>query len=290
MSLVRCSRIVELRAHLDRVRSQGASVGLVPTMGALHDGHASLIERARLHHNEVVTTVFVNPLQFGAHEDLAAYPRTLDDDAELAQRSGATVLFTPSVEEMYPGGSSAVMTTVHVAGITDVLDGTHRPGHFDGVATVVAKLFSIVGTCEAFFGEKDFQQLAVVRRMAADLSMPVTVVGCETVREPNGLALSSRNRYLTEDERDRASVIHRALMHAKALIDAGEARTDIVEHSMAQELAAESVVSGVDYAAVVDPDTFVRPEQITGPVRLLIAARVGRARLIDNLGASPRRR
>ncbi len=287
MSVVRFTRIADLRARLDRVRSSGSTVGLVPTMGALHAGHASLVDAAAGRHHEVVTTVFVNPLQFGPGEDFAAYPRGLDDDVALAAAAGATVLFAPDVDEMYPGGPGSIRTTVRVEGVSEPLEGSHRPGHFDGVATVVAKLFAIAGPCTAYFGEKDFQQLAVVRRMALDLSLPVQVVGCPTVREPNGLAMSSRNRYLSEDERSRAAVIFRALTIGAQMIADGQRDPGAVEAAMRAELSAEPVVSSVDYAAVVDPATFERPATIDGPVRLLIAARVGRARLIDNLGATP---
>jgi pantoate--beta-alanine ligase len=285
VAIVRFSRVADLRARLDRVRGSGAGVGLVPTMGALHDGHGSLIEAASARNQEVVTTVFVNPLQFGPNEDFTAYPRGLDADLALAEAAGATVLFAPGLDEMYPGGPAAVRTTVHVAGVTAPLEGAHRPGHFDGVATVVAKLFAIAGPCTAYFGEKDFQQLAVVRRMAADLSLPVQVVGCPTVREANGLAMSSRNRYLTDDERNRAAVIFRALVTGRDLVEGGESSPDAVSSAMRSVLASEAVVSSIDYVAVVDPATFDAPVSIAGEVRLLIAARVGRARLIDNVGA-----
>jgi pantoate--beta-alanine ligase len=186
--------IADLRASLDAARRAGKSIGLVPTMGALHAGHASLITRAVSDCDVVCTTIFVNPLQFGANEDLSAYPRSLSSDIFLADEAGAAVVFAPSVEEMYGDGT---VTTVSVDGpLTRVLEGASRPTHFDGVATVVAKLFAIAGPCRAYFGEKDFQQLTVVRRMAADLSLPVDVIGCPTVRDADGLALSSRNAYL----------------------------------------------------------------------------------------------
>jgi pantoate--beta-alanine ligase len=289
MTLVRFHTITELRARLERSRSQGLSVGLVPTMGALHGGHASLIDAAASKHPVVVTTVFVNPLQFGPNEDFSAYPRGLDADAEIAEAAGATVLFAPSVDEMYPGGPSAVRTSVHVDGITDVLDGAQRPGHFDGVATVVTKLFSIVGPCRAFFGEKDFQQLAVIRAISKDLSLPVEVVGRPTVREANGLAMSSRNRYLTDLEREEASVIYRTLLRGQSMIEAGEQSTDAIEETMRAELSTSTAISSIDYASVVDPVTFERPSVISSEVRLLIAAKVGAARLIDNIGAHTRR-
>src|SRR5205823_4014841 len=202
-------RIARLRKELDAARAGGRTVGLVPTMGYLHDGHAALIGRARAECDVVVVTDFVNPLQFGEPADLEAYPRDLDHDATVAAAAGADFLFAPSVEEMYPG---PVRTTVHVAGVSDSLEGASRPGHFDGVATVVAKLFAITGPCRAYFGEKDFQQLAVVRRLVADLSMPIDVVGCDTVREPDGLAMSSRNVRLAPEQRRAATVLHRALL------------------------------------------------------------------------------
>ncbi|HEV7761798.1 MAG TPA: pantoate--beta-alanine ligase, partial [Acidimicrobiales bacterium] len=187
------TRIADLRTVLDAERAAGRRVGFVPTMGYLHEGHASLMARARADDDVVVASIFVNPLQFGPSEDLAAYPRDLDRDLALAARYGVDVVFVPAVEEMYP---EPVVTTVSVAGLSQAWEGASRPTHFSGVATVVAKLFSIVGSCRAYFGEKDFQQLAVIRRMVRDLSMPVDVVGCPTVRELDGLAMSSRNSYL----------------------------------------------------------------------------------------------
>lgn len=288
MGLRRFNTIVELRAVLDARRREGATVALVPTMGALHAGHASLIHRAVADGaKEIVTTIFVNPLQFGANEDLAKYPRDLDGDAALALDAGATVLFTPPVEEMYPFGPRNVLTNVSVGALTNVLDGLARPGHFDGVATVVAKLFAIAGTCRAYFGEKDYQQLAVIRRMATDLSFPVDIVGCPTVREANGLAMSSRNRYLSTDERARAAVIRRALDAGVVAVDAG-ARGREVSAAMRAVLASEPVVQSVDYAACVDAETLADVDEITTEVRLLIAARVGPARLIDNCSAGTR--
>src|SRR5438270_4409324 len=204
---------------LDAERRAGRVVGLVPTMGALHDGHASLVRRAADECDVVAVTVFVNPLQFGAGEDLDAYPRTLDADVALAERSGASIVFAPTVAEMYGDGT---WTTVSVAGeMTSVLEGASRPGHFDGVATVVAKLFAMAGRCRAYFGEKDFQQLAIVRRMATDLSFPVEIVPCPTVRADDGLALSSRNAYLSAEERAAAPVLHRALRAGADAVLAG---------------------------------------------------------------------
>ena len=202
--MIRVERIDDLRARCEDTRHRGGTVGLVPTMGFFHEGHRSLMRAARAHHDLVVTTIFVNPLQFGPTEDLDAYPRDLAGDAAAADAEGVDLLFTPSVAEMYP---EPTRTTVHVAGLTEGLCGAERPTHFDGVTTVVAKLFSIVGPCHAYFGRKDFQQLAVVTRMAADLDLPVRVVGCPLVREPDGLAMSSRNVRLDAGERE-LSLIH----------------------------------------------------------------------------------
>ncbi len=286
--------IADLRARLRVVRGTGASVGLVPTMGALHEGHGSLIRAAARQCDVVVTTIFVNPLQFAPTDDLDAYPRDLGGDCSLAAAAGTALVFAPSVAEMYPLGRLGVLTNVSVAEITDVLDGAARPGHFDGVATVVAKLFAIAGPCTAFFGEKDWQQLAVVRRMAFDLSFPVEIVGCPTVREADGLAMSSRNRYLSDEDRVSAAVVWRALQAGVELVRsslAGQLRPSEVSSAIRAVLDASSVVASVDYAACVDPLTLVTPSVVADGVRLLIAARVGRgptARLIDNCAASPR--
>jgi pantoate--beta-alanine ligase len=251
-------------------------------MGALHDGHLSLVDRAASACDVVAVTVFVNPLQFGPSEDFAAYPRDLDRDVDLAAGAGATLVFAPSVEEMYP---QPVLTTVAVADLSEPMEGAARPGHFDGVATVVAKLFAIAGRCRAYFGEKDFQQLAVVRRMAADLSFPVEVVGCPTVRAPDGLALSSRNAYLSADERDAAPVLHRALSAGAAAVLAGETDPAAVRDLVAAVVGAEPLVA-LDYAEVVDAATLRTPPVLAGELRLLVAARLGRARLIDNVGVT----
>lgn len=249
------------------------SIGFVPTMGALHAGHMSLIRMAKEAADVVVVSIFVNPLQFGPHEDFDRYPRSEDADLAMAEAEGADIAFLPTVDEMYPRGS---VTTVHVTGITEVLEGAHRPGHFDGVTTVVAKLFNIVQPELAFFGQKDAQQAAVVRKMVADLDLPVQVVVGETVREPDGLALSSRNRYLSEDERTRAASLNLALEAGAAALRAGEAPA-VAEQAMA------GILNGsveVDYAVAVDPDTFSGAAD--GDVLLAIAARVGSTRLIDN--------
>ena len=250
----------QLRTELDTARAAGRTVGLVPTMGALHEGHASLIRRSAADCDVTAVTVFVNPLQFGPSEDFATYPRDLSGDVEAAAAAGAGLLFAPPVDDMYPVPPTV---TVNVAG-EDVMEGASRPGHFDGVATVVAKLFNLAGPCRAYFGEKDWQQLRVVRRLVEDLSFPVEVVACPTVRDADGLALSSRNAGLSAEERRAATVLYRALRAGVA--------SDDPRLSMAEIVATEPLVT-LDYAEVL-------------PNRLLIAARVGRVRLIDNLGVN----
>jgi pantoate--beta-alanine ligase len=272
----------EFREYLENVRALGRTVGLVPTMGALHEGHLSLLRAAAADCDVVALTIFVNPLQFGAGEDLSAYPRPLDRDLELAEEVGADVVFTPSTDEMYP---EPTLSTVHVDQLTLGMEGASRPTHFDGVTTVVTKLFNIAGPSRAYFGEKDFQQLAVVRRMAADLDQPVTVIGCPIVREADGLAMSSRNIYLSSSEREAATVISRALRAGAAMISAGESDPAVIEAHMASIIEAEPLAE-LDYAVVVDPDSLLTPaELLRGTnVRLLMVAKVGSPRLLDNLG------
>ena len=256
----------QLRKELDAARTAGRRVGLVPTMGALHAGHASLIRRSAAECDITAVSVFVNPLQFDDPADLDAYPADLDADLAVAGAAGADLLFAPPVAEMYPGGRPA--TTVHVDGFDD-LEGARRPGHFDGVATVVSKLFNLAGPCRAYFGEKDWQQVGVVRRLAADLSFPVEVVGCPTVREADGLACSSRNARLSPEERAAATVLHRALTTAALSMSAGECNLEFVGRII-RNIVAKEPLATLDYAEA-------RPD------RLLIAARIGAVRLIDNL-------
>jgi pantoate--beta-alanine ligase len=274
--------IGELRDRLAEHRAAGRTVGFVPTMGYLHEGHASLMRAAREHDDVVVVSVFVNPLQFGEGEDLDTYPRDLERDTRVAAAEGVDLLFVPPVEEMYP---EPVLTTVSVADVSEPMEGAARPGHFDGVATVVAKLFNIVGPCRAYFGAKDFQQLAVVRRMVRDLSFPVEVVGCPTVRELDGLAMSSRNAYLTPEQREAAPVIYRALRAGAAAIAAGERDPQAVRDLVAGIIKAEPLAE-LDYVEVVDADSLATPETLQGNLRLLAAVRFGRARLIDNVGVT----
>jgi pantoate--beta-alanine ligase len=271
-------RIAELRAACDEARGRGLHVGLVPTMGAFHAGHRSLMRAARRDCGLVVVSLFVNPTQFGPSEDLSAYPRDPEGDRAAAEAEEVDVLFTPSVDEMYP---SPPRTTVHVDGLTARLCGASRATHFDGVTTVCTKLFSIVGPCSAYFGRKDAQQLAVVRRMARDLDLPVDIVGCPLVREPGGIAMSSRNAYLTDDERRAATVLSRALRNVADLVRAGERRADALRGVLVDMIGGEPLVT-LDYAEVVDAATLEPVSAIGEGVLVAVAANVGRARLIDN--------
>ncbi len=270
----------DVRRRADADRRDGARVGLVPTMGALHEGHASLIRRARADDDVVVVSIFVNPLQFGDPADLRAYPRDEDADLRTAERLGADVVFAPSVAEMYPDGGPRV--TIDPGPLGDRLEGAGRPGHFRGVATVVAKLFHAVGPSRAYFGEKDAQQLAVVRRMVADLGEPVEVVACPTVRAADGLALSSRNRRLTAEQRDAAGCLFLALAAAAELAKRGERDAGRLVAVMAREVGA-TPQARLEYAALVDEQTFQEVRVVERPARALVAARFGDVRLIDNL-------
>ncbi len=272
----------DLRRRLDTVREAGASVGFVPTMGYLHEGHGSLVDASVAANDLTVVSVFVNPLQFAPTEDLADYPRDLDADVARCGDHGSDLVFHPTVDEVYPEGEDEPVAPGVVAG---PLEGASRPNHFAGVATVVARLFRIVGPCRAYFGEKDFQQLAVIRGMVADLALPVEVVGCPTVREPDGLAKSSRNVYLGDEERRQATVLYRALRAGAAIVEDGERDPDAVIAAMEEVLAGTPLVE-IDYAALVESATFLAPDRLDAgdEVRLLVAARLGNARLIDNVG------
>lgn len=269
--------VAELRGELARERSAGRTIGLVPTMGAFHAGHVSLMERARAETDVVVVSLFVNPTQFGAGEDLAAYPRDEARDAELAAAAGVDVLFAPPVEEVYPDG---FQTTVTVGALAAPLEGAHRPGHFDGVATVVVKLLNMVGPHVAFFGQKDAQQALVVRRVVRDLDVPVRIEVCPTVREPDGLAMSSRNAYLSPAERERAVALRRALDAVEAAVAAGERDAAAVAASAREAMGRFGVEP--EYLALVAADTLSPVDRIDGEVLAAVAARVGPARLIDN--------
>lgn len=269
--------VAELRAELAPARRDGRTIGLVPTMGAFHDGHVSLMRAAREATGAVVVSLFVNPTQFGAGEDLAAYPRDEARDAELAAAAGVDVLFAPPVEEVYPDG---FQTTVTVGALAEPLEGLQRPGHFDGVATVVTKLLNMVEPDVAFFGQKDAQQALIVRRVVRDLDIPARIEVCPTVREPDGLAMSSRNAYLGPADRERAVALRRALEAAESAVAAGARDAATVATAARAALARYEVEP--EYLALVCTDTLAPVDHIEGEVLVALAARVGPARLIDN--------
>lgn len=267
-----------LRAAIDALKSDGKPLVLVPTMGALHDGHMALVEEARRHGRHVVVSIFVNPKQFGPNEDLAAYPRREAKDAQMLSAAGVDILWMPTVDVMYPAGFA---TNISVSGVSDGLDGAARPGHFDGVATVVTKLFNQVRPDVAIFGEKDYQQLAVIRRMVADLDMGIEIVGMPTQRAEDGLALSSRNAYLSDDERKAALALPRALGEAKRQIE----KDGAVEEALAKAVAMLNAqgFDPVDYVTLCDAVTLEPISVLDRPARLLGAAKLGKTRLIDNI-------
>ena len=262
-----------------QARAEGRLTGLVPTMGALHAGHLSLIEAARRDSSPVIVSIFVNPKQFGPSEDYKKYPRDFESDRRKVEDASVDFLFAPSVEEIYPPG---FRTSVNVEGLADRLEGKTRPGHFRGVATVVLKLLEIVDPRFAYFGRKDAQQARIIRQMAADLALDSEIVVCPIVREPDGLALSSRNRYLTPAERKAAGVLHRALSRARLAIEEGERDTMRIVSAMRRELAEEPLAS-IDYVEVVDADSFEPAARLARPCLVLLAARFGGTRLIDNM-------
>ena len=274
--------VTEMQQVCGELRAAGRGVGFVPTMGALHEGHLSLVRRARAECGVVVASIFVNPLQFGPNEDLAKYPRTFAEDCERLTAEGVEVLFAPEVAEMYPRGA---VTTVTVAGVGDRLDGASRPGHFTGVATVVTKLFHTVGPCRAYFGLKDAAQVAVLRRMVRDLNFDVQLVGCAIVRDADGLALSSRNKYLNEVERGQALVLHQTLIAVKRAIAGGERESAALLRVGMGVLQGEAGVR-VDYLAVVDADNLLPVQTVEAGTLVAVAAYVGKTRLIDNFVVS----
>jgi pantoate--beta-alanine ligase len=279
-----------LKREIDALRADpgsgsgagAATLALVPTMGALHDGHMALVAEARLRADHVVASIFVNPTQFGPGEDLAVYPRREATDAAMLDAAGVDILWAPDVEIMYPDGPEA---TIRAGSAADGLDGASRPGHFDGVATVVARLFDQVRPDVAIFGEKDYQQLAVIRQMVRDLALPVEIVGVPTQRDADGLALSSRNAYLSEEERAAARTLPRALGEAAASIQAGGDVAEALEKARARLEAAG--FDAIDYVALHDAETLAPMTMLDRPARLLAAARMGRTRLIDNLPVNP---
>ena len=269
----------ELGAATDAARASGAGVGFVPTMGALHAGHRALLSRARAENDLVVASVFVNPLQFGPAEDLASYPRDREADLAVLTAERTDLAFLPAEGEVWPAPPEV---RLQVGALADRLEGLVRPGHLDGVATVVAKLLHLVGPSRAYFGQKDAQQLAVVRRMVEDLAFPNEIVACPTVREPDGLAVSSRNAYLSASERERATALYRALSAARAAFQAGQRDPAAVE-AAARDLLEDAPGVEPDYVALVDPATFEPAKQAEAGQVLATAARVGRTRLIDNV-------
>jgi pantoate--beta-alanine ligase len=273
------TRIADMQSFADSLRSQGRTIGLVPTMGFLHDGHVSLMGRARQSCDIVVVSIFVNPTQFGPGEDFSRYPRDEEGDREKCAAAGVDVLFMPGAAEMYPEKPSVFVV---VEGISDVLEGAIRPGHFRGVATVVAKLFSIVKPHKAFFGQKDFQQCAVIRGMVKGLNLDVEIVVMPIVRERDGLAMSSRNSYLNVDERRKAATIYRALFAGKELAVAGVREPEKLRNKMQAILLEEKGIS-IDYIEIVDPESLAPVSAATGNMVLLVAVRIGSTRLIDNL-------
>lgn len=275
--------IRETNQFVRAARRAGKRVGFVPTMGALHEGHVSLVRAAKRESDVLVASIFVNPLQFGPQEDLAKYPRTFDRDCSLLEKEGVDLVFAPSAAEMYPPGA---VTVVEVKGLTDRLDGVSRPGHFRGVTTVVAKLFHIVEPDKAFFGQKDAAQAAIIRQMVRDLNFPLQIVVCPIVREPDGLAMSSRNAYLNSDERRQSLILSRSLQAAQKAFDAGE-RTPEKLIAIGRQIFAAEPVARLDYFSIVDPDTLEPMTQIDRPALLAVAASIGSTRLIDNIVLVP---
>ena len=276
MQIVR--EMSDLASALNRWRAEGLTIALVPTMGALHAGHMALVDAARAGADKVVASIFVNPLQFGADEDLGRYPRQEAEDAKLLEAHGCDLLWMPTADQLYPTGFA---TTVSVAGVSERWDGEARPGHFAGVATVVAKLFTATGPDRAFFGEKDFQQLAVIHRMTEDLGLGVEIRGVPTLRDADGLALSSRNAYLSADERQRALALPRALEEARDAIQSGKPVDPVLDR--ARDRLGDAGFSRIDYFALVDAATLEPLETASGEMRLIAAAVIGTTRLIDNM-------
>ena len=272
--------LAEIRASIVDSRKAGKSIGFVPTMGALHAGHVSLIERARSECGAVVVSIFVNPTQFGPNEDFQRYPRPRDLDLKICGNAGADIVFYPSVDVMYPVGHR---TFVEVQGLSDILEGAIRPGHFRGVATVVTKLFMIVLADRAYFGQKDYQQQLLIRTMTTELNIPTAIVTCPTLRDPDGMAMSSRNAYLSAEERQRGLCLSQALNHVANLVEAGERDIQKLQRQLCERMAAAGVVA--DYGVIVDAGTLSEISELTEAVPemvALVAARVGTTRLIDN--------
>jgi len=279
-----CRTPASMNAACRDLRKGGRTLGLVPTMGALHEGHMSLVTAAKTDCDAVAVSIFVNPAQFSPNEDYAAYPRTFEEDCRKLEQAGVDLVFAPAAEEMWP----VVNTTfVEPGEIATRLDGASRPGHFRGVATIVARLFNIVQPDRAYFGQKDAAQIAVLRHIVRDLNFSVHLIVCPIVREPDGLAMSSRNRYLSTPQRERALVLHQALAVAEKLATSGELSAEVIRHRLQTSLAAASDVRP-DYVAVVDPDTLLPVQDVSAGALVAVAAWVGTTRLIDNLVLPPR--
>ncbi len=277
--------VIESALEIARACSEfSRPLGLVPTMGALHDGHLALVERARRENQAVVATIFVNPTQFGPQDDLSSYPRDEKRDLDMLRQGGVDIVFAPGVEEIYPPGFD---TWVDVGKLGDRLEGAHRPGHFRGVATVVTKLFSLVRPDRAYFGQKDGQQLAVIRRLVRDLNLGLEIVAVPTVRDPDGLAQSSRNAYLTSSQRDAAPVVYRSLCQAERLWSSGVRDAETLRRKVRAVLEGEPLVESIDYASVADAESLDELDQLQGPgqsrAMVSVAVRIGRTRLIDNV-------
>ena len=271
--------ITEMDKYTTQLRQEGKTIGLVPTMGALHQGHISLMETARDESDHVIVSIFVNPAQFGPEEDYKVYPRDIKGDTEKIKSAGADTLFLPSVHQIYPEGYS---TYAEVEGLSEIMCGKTRPGHFRGVATVVLKLFNIIKQHKAFFGQKDFQQTVVIKKMVKDLNLDTQIIVLPTVREADGLAMSSRNKYLNQEERTSAAVLYRSLSKARNLFDQGERSADILRDTVTRTIMSEPSAR-IEYIAIVHPDTLQEEKDVQKDTVIAIAARIGRTRLIDNI-------
>lgn len=278
MEIIRIPRIMQDIAGTHRLHSR--TIGFVPTMGALHEGHLSLVKMAREENDITIASIYINPMQFGPAEDLSKYPRDIEGDAEKLKKEGVDILFLPDDSLMYPAGFS---TRVEVEGLSEKLCGAYRPGHFKGVATVVSKLFNIVSPVRAYFGQKDFQQNAIIKRIVTDLNMGIDVVVCPTIREEDGLAMSSRNLYLNRQEREAAVVIYKCLVEASDAIKSGIIEVSKLKGLMLDRLNTEPLVSGVQYCSAYDPGSLDELKQIDGEALLAVALKIGNTRLIDNM-------
>lgn len=277
--MVVVQKIQEMKEIVKRLKKEGKSIGFVPTMGYLHEGHLSLVRLSKQQNDITIMSIFVNPIQFGPNEDYDRYPRDFERDKSLAEKEGVDYIFYPSVEEMYP---EDFKTVVSVKKITEIMCGKSRPGHFDGVATVVLKLFNIVNPDRAYFGQKDAQQLAVIKQMVKDLNLDVEIIPCPIVREQDGLAMSSRNVYLSEEERKSAAVLYRALNLAKEMIEKGEKDVSSIKRAM-EEMILKEKYTKIDYIEFVNNETFEIISKVEGKVLIALAVFVGKARLIDNI-------